>query len=172
MPRIPRTLASLAALAALAGLAACTSDDAAHDAASEHEHDAASEHEHDGGAIPAIEGDWFACAHTGECDTLLPTGLRFDHEHLVHHLIAPVRDGQATITDGAPYCVTEAFADYEHDGRQLTLTFHQGTLTAVSELAIDATGERSTDGRFRKVHENATAIWHDNHCILESPGGS
>lgn len=111
------------------------------------------------------QGDWFVCANAA-CDELQTTGLRlYEHEafHLraVTHADSPVE----AFTEGDPYCVSEPFGRYEYAGEVLTLTFHDGGLTAESDLVIDDSGLTAHGGDMRKVRENATGRWLDGQCV-------
>lgn len=115
--------------------------------------------------LEAPEGDWFVCANEA-CDELQTTGLRlYDHE--AFHLQAATRaDGSLPrFTEGDPYCVSEPFGRYEYAGDILTLTVHDGGLTAETELAIDDSGVTAHGGDMRKVRENATGRWVDDECV-------
>jgi hypothetical protein len=135
--------------------------------------DGASESPGDAG-VPAMdarvleppEGDWFVCANEA-CDELQTTGLRLLAHEAFHLQAATYADGGlAHFGEGDPYCVSEPFGRYEYAGDILTLTFHDGGLTADTVLALDDSGLTTHGGDMRKVRQNATGRWHDTLCLL------
>jgi len=115
---------------------------------------------------PPIEGDWFTCIEAHDCTDLRAGGLRFAADCMVYHLQAAERTPPLFL-EGDPYCVTEPFADYEHEGDLLTLTLHHDELVTSSSFAIDEGGSTANGGVMLKVTASATGVWVDNRCVAE-----
>jgi len=113
------------------------------------------------------QGDWFVCANDA-CTELQTTGLRLAADHRLYHLEAAASAGVSAghFMDGDPYCVTEAFGRYEHDGGVLRLTLHDGGLTVDTDLVLDDGGVTAHSGSMQKVVPNATGRWLDGDCVL------
>jgi len=132
---------------------------------SEHVSDAAAS-DMDARTLEPPEGDWFVCANEA-CDALQTSGLRLAEHEAFHLQAATLADGGlADFNEGDPYCVSEPFGRYEYSGDILTLTFHDGGLTAETVLAIDDSGLTTHGGDMHKVRENATGRWQDAACLL------
>jgi hypothetical protein len=120
----------------------------------------------DAGAIdagpppPAIVGDWFTC--DGACSKLRAGGMRFTEDLRMHHLVSP--DGVESFREGDAYCVTEPFATYLHEGRLLTMTFHDGSLEASADFEVDDGGVTALRGAMLKVTPNAIGRWDGHEC--------
>jgi hypothetical protein len=151
-----RDIAQSALLSAIL-LASCVDDESAGVDAAANERDAA--------LAAGAEGDWFVCADAA-CTELQTTGLRLT-DHMVYHLraAAPAGAPASHFMDGDPYCVTEPFGSYVHDGIVLTLTLHDGGLVVDTELALDDAGITAHGGDMHKVIENATGRWVDDECL-------